>query len=147
MIRNAILAVCGLLVALLTICVGGAVVLRVTGVEDIMREARLGIQGKALTRAIDEGRDPGKVLGAGLQAFDFLVFPAVMVAAGIFIGLLSLGRAWPVAAIAMAPLLVAVLAGRGWSTRASMFAGCYLLLACTAAQVSRRLRRNRPVGI
>jgi len=46
----------------------------------------------------------------------------------------------------MAPLLTALMAGRGWSPRASVFAGWYLLLAGTAAQVSRRLRRYRSVG-
>jgi hypothetical protein len=147
MMRNVVLGVCGLLVALLAISVGGAVMLRVSGVDELMREAQLGIEGRAITRAIDEGRDPGTALGSGLQALDFFVFPGAVVAAGIFVGLLARGRAWPVVAIAMAPLLIALLAGRAWSTRAWVFAGGYLLLACAAAQASRRLRRNSSVRI
>jgi hypothetical protein len=143
MMRNVVLGVCGLLIALVAISVGGALMLRVSGVDELMREARLGIEGKAAKRAIADGRDPGTALGTGLQALDFLVFPAAVMAAGSFIGLLARGRVWPVVAIALAPLLIAFIAGRAWSTRAWVFAGCYLLLACTAGQVLRRLRPNR----
>jgi hypothetical protein len=147
MMRNVVLGVCGLLIALVAISVGGALTLRVSGEDELMREAPLGMGGKAVKRAVAEGRDPGAALGAGLQALDFLVFPGAMVAAGSLIGLLARGRVWPVVAIAMAPILIALTAGRAWSTRAWVFAVCYLLLACTAGQVLRRLRPSRSMRI
>ena len=58
MMRNVVLGVCGLLIALVAISVGGALMLRVSGVDELMREAQLGIEGKAAKRAIADGRDP-----------------------------------------------------------------------------------------
>jgi hypothetical protein len=140
MARNVMLGVGALVLAIVLSTACGALWLQLSGTQDLMREVQLGVRGEAIRHAIEQGRDPEQAFGAALRWIEFGVLPFSLAVAGIFVGLFTRGRAWPVIAIALSPLLITYVAGRSWGMRPWFVAGSYLLGACLVGQATVAMR-------
>ena len=93
--------------------------------------------------AVEKYGDPFDMLARGVRVMQFVLFPAVALLVGAFVGLLARSVVWQAAALSLVPLLVFVLLASSWDLEGFVLSGVYLALCCAASLLLSRWRGKK----
>jgi hypothetical protein len=137
MIKKTLVVLGGVLLSTVLLVVGAWMMLRLTPIGSV-------VSGNAV--ATVDNQDPFEAMSQFIWISNSLLFPAIAVGVGDFVGLLAENRTLPLAVGGMLPAVIFFLAGHSWAAEALVYGLGYFALSAIVASLVGKVRLRRGSG-